>query len=151
MVPRNAGSVSSRVSHSARIRVFISCPFKSGIKTPFHVLPGPMDETHSAKNRVTTLGLLGIYFTPTLVISTLGVFLALVLLCSDNMLASFENIGGLEYGGCTKYLGPKYHMSLGRSLSASRREPDGCVKVEPKYDVVHWWLTALNIFWMGCH
>lgn len=75
MVPRNAGSVSSGVGHSAKIRVFISCSFSFGIKTPFDILPEPiMNNIHSAENRVTILGRLGIYFTPTLVISPFGGF-----------------------------------------------------------------------------
>ncbi|KOS45162.1 hypothetical protein ACN38_g3894 [Penicillium nordicum] len=74
--------------HSARIGVFISCPFNFSIKSVFHVLHGPIDEIQSAENRVPILGRLGIYFTPTLVISRPSVFLNLVLLCSDNMFAS---------------------------------------------------------------
>jgi hypothetical protein len=123
MVPRNAGSVSSGVGHSARIRVFISCSFGFGIKTPFHVLLGPiMNEIHSAENRVTIWGRLGIDFHPH------ARHLALVLLCPDNIFASFWDICGLKCGGCTKYLGAKYHMSLGRSLSGTRRDPDDCIK-----------------------
>lgn len=78
-------------------------------------------------------------------------FLTLVLLCSDNMFASVGNICRLEYGRCTKYLGTKYHISLGRSLSGARRDPDDCAKIKSEYDVVHWWLAARNIFFMGCH
>lgn len=152
MVPRNAGSVSSGVGHSAKIRVFISCSFSFGIKTPFDILPEPiMNNIHSAENRVTILGRLGIYFTPTLVISPFGDFSPWVLLCSDNMFASVGNICRLEYGRCTKYLGTKYHMSLGRSLSGARRDPDDCAKIKSEYDVVHWRLAARNIFFMGCH
>lgn len=53
------------------------------------------------------------------------------------MFVSFGSIGGLKFGGCTKYLGTKNIMSLGRSLSGARRDPDDCAKVRSEYDVVH--------------